>query len=983
MRHTRNEYNGNDVYRITNQVDDAASGRGSDRRSRASQVVIQRNPYKRIGMWNVRTMLQRGKLENVKREMERYQLNILGLCEVRWKDQDDFMSDDVRVISSGGSESSRGVALLLDKDTADSVTKVIYHSDRLLLVRLKGKPIDIVIIVVYMPTSDHPDDEVDKIYDEIEDLMKSEKGQTYTAVLGDWNASLGEGRDGDVVGPHGLGNRNDRGDKLAEFCQRTGLFATNTWFEHTKRHRYTWKQPGDVRRYQIDFILVKKRYRNSVLDARTYPGADANTDHNLVVAKVQIKLKKICIGKRKPCWNREKTKGPEGQLFREAVEHILTEETDEDRADTVEEKWERLKNAIQTSAMQNIGKESRRKGKKPWVTQEMLDKMDERRKWKNVDTDYAKKEYRRLNNELRRVTDSARDEWWKQECKELEELAQRGRHDLVYEHVRRLCQQKKGAVKQKGVLSETGELLTEQDDIKKRWVEYIEQLYAKEDKPDIILLEEELTLDVDEIGPAVLKAEIEIALKELKTGKAEGTDNVPSELIKILGEGGKEKLTELCMKMYDEGKWPSDFQKSILIPIEKKANTNKCEEHRTISLISHASKIMLKVLHRRLEAKAEEYLGEDQFGFRRGKGTREAIAMMRVLSERNIEHNQDIYVCFVDFEKAFDRVMWEKLMEILKKIGVDWKDRRLIAELYMNQEVTIRVNGEESSPGTIGRGVRQGCPLSPLLFNIYVEEMVNKALETVEDCITVGGCSLQAVRYADDQAMITSTEEGLQEMVTQLNNTSEQYGMKINIKKTKVMKIGKLPSNLRISINGQILEQVTEFKYLGSVLCESGRCSKEIRTRIGMAKNAFMKRKELFTRSINLNLKKRLVKSLVWSILLYASEAWTIMKSDINRLEAFEMWCWRRILKIKWTDRINNERVLETVGEERKLIGIIQNRKRKWVAHSIRHNNLLRLVLEGRIPGKRSRGRKRIMMLDSVTNGPYGDFKRRAMRREV
>ena len=251
--------------------------------------------------------------------------------------------------------------------------------------------------------------------------------------------------------------------------------------------------------------------------------------------------------------------------------------------------------------------------------------------------------------------------------------------------------------------------------------------------------------------------------------------------------------------------------------------------------------------------------------------------------------------------------------------------------------------------------------------------MVNKALETVEDCITMGGYSLQAVRYADDQAMITSTEEGLQEMVTKLNNTSEQYGMKINIKKTKVMKIGKLPSNLRISINGQILEQVTEFKYLGSVLCESGRCSKEIRTRIGMAKNAFMKRKELFTRRKNLNLKKRLVKSLVCSILLYASEAWTIMKSDTNRLEAFEMWCRRRILKIKWTDRISNEIVLETVGEERKLIGVIQNRKRKWVAHSIRHNKLFRLVLEGRMQGKRSRGRKRIMMLDSVKNGPYGE----------
>src|SRR5579862_105897 len=97
---------------------------------------------------------------------------------------------------------------------------------------------------------------------------------------------------------------------------------------------------------------------------------------------------------------------------------------------------------------------------------------------------------------------------------------------------------------------------------------------------------------------------------------------------------------------------------------------------------------------------------------------------MRVVCERSLEHGNDVYICFVDFEKAFDRVNWVKMMYALKSIGVDWRDRRLIRELYMGQEAMIRVANRESMPATIGRGVRHGCPLSPSLFSIYAEKMM-------------------------------------------------------------------------------------------------------------------------------------------------------------------------------------------------------------------------------------------------------------------
>ena len=114
---------------------------------------------------------------------------------------------------------------------------------------------------------------------------------------------------------------------------------------------------------------------------------------------------------------------------------------------------------------------------------------------------------------------------------------------------------------------------------------------------------------------------------------------------------------------------------------KKKQQTTKCNDHRTISLIAHTAKIATKVLRKRIQKKIEEVLGEYQFGFRRGKGTRNAIAMLRIISERTLKIYDDLCVCFIDWKQAFDRVNWTKLMQILKGTGIDWRERRLISNL--------------------------------------------------------------------------------------------------------------------------------------------------------------------------------------------------------------------------------------------------------------------------------------------------------------
>ena len=141
---------------------------------------------------------------------------------------------------------------------------------------------------------------------------------------------------------------------------------------------------------------------------------------------------------------------------------------------------------------------------------------------------------------------------------------------------------------------------------------------------------------------------------------------------------------------------------------------------------------MFKVLTKRIEARAKDFLSGGQFEFRRGVGTRDAIGVMRMLSDRSLEHGKDLYICYIDFEKAFDRVRWDKMMEILKELSVDWRDRRMIKDLCMRQEAVVRLESGDTEPGMIGRGVGRGCPLSSLLFSIYAENMTKDALDNVE-----------------------------------------------------------------------------------------------------------------------------------------------------------------------------------------------------------------------------------------------------------
>jgi hypothetical protein len=226
------------------------------------------------------------------------------------------------------------------------------------------------------------------------------------------------------------------------------------------------------------------------------------------------------------------------------------------------------------------------------------------------------------------------------------------------------------------------------------------------------------------------------------------------------------------------------------------------------------------------------------------------------------------------------------------------------------------------------------------------------------------------VKYADDLVLLAREEKVLQGMVDRLSEIGRRYGMEINVEKTKVMRISRQPAPMKIMIDQKQLENVAYFDYLGSMITNDARCTREIKSRIAMAKAAFNKKKNLFTSKLDLNLRKKLIKCYIWSIALYGAEMWTLRKIDQTYLESFEVWCWRRMEKISWTDHVRNEEVLHRVKEERNILHTIERRKANWIGHILRRNCLLKHVIEGKLEGRREmmgrRGRRREQLLDDL-----------------
>ena len=181
-------------------------------------------------------------------------------------------------------------------------------------------------------------------------------------------------------------------------------------------------------------------------------------------------------------------------------------------------------------------------------------------------------------------------------------------------------------------------------------------------------------------------------------------------------------LLNICNKIWQTGEWSTSWTQSLVISLPKKGKLRQCQNYHTISLISHASKLMLKIILNRLKPQAEKIIAEEQASFRPGRSTTEQIFNLRILWERCLQHQQDLFHVFVDFKTVFDRVWHAALWSTMKLYNINANLIRLIESLYSKATSTVYYNGSVGEWFRTTVGVRQGCLLSPTLFNIFLRE---------------------------------------------------------------------------------------------------------------------------------------------------------------------------------------------------------------------------------------------------------------------
>src|SRR5574337_1045138 len=245
--------------------------------------------------------------------------------------------------------------------------------------------------------------------------------------------------------------------------------------------------------------------------------------------------------------------------------------------------------------------------------------------------------------------------------------------------------------------------------------------------------------------------------------------------------------------------------------------------------------------------------------------------------------------------------------------------------------------------------------------------MRNAGLEEAQAGIKIARRNINNLRYADDTTLMEESEEELKSLLMKVKEESEKVGFKFNIQKTKIMASGPITS---WQIHGETVETVSDFIFLCSKITADGDCSHEIKRRLLLGRKVMTNLDSIFkSRDITLPTKVHLVKAMVFPVVMYGCESWTVKKAECRRIDAFEVWCWRRLLRVPWIARRSNQSILKEISLGISLERMMLKLKLQYFGHLMRRvDSFEKTLMLGKIEGRRRRGRQRMRWLDGITD---------------
>ena len=332
---------------------------------------------------------------------------------------------------------------------------------------------------------------------------------------------------------------------------------------------------------------------------------------------------------------------------------------------------------------------------------------------------------------------------------------------------------------------------------------------------------------IEQLDCAFTRTEVLAAIQSLKRGKSAGVDSLSPEIFIDGGDILAPILCKLFNHMYDNGIYPDSWSRGIIVPVPKKGNLNDVNNYRGITLTSIFSKIFSILLDTRLRKWAEDnnLLTDVQFGFRKQRSTIDCVFILQSIINKVLNNKQKLYCAFVDFRKAFDQVYRNGIWYKLFLSGSSSKMISMLRKIYEKVKSCVKVNGSYTQYFDSYMGVKQGEPLSPLLFIFFINDMSKYLYEDSADLVSINEIQMFILLFADDAVIFSRSKTGLQILLNKMCSYCNEWGITVNTDKTVVMvfKRGTRPEIAELYYDKNLLKNVSKFTYLGVTVSFNGK----------------------------------------------------------------------------------------------------------------------------------------------------------------
>ncbi|KAI8522202.1 hypothetical protein Bbelb_019560 [Branchiostoma belcheri] len=525
----------------------------------------------KVCTYNVQSLSTDDRITDFEDELDNFNFDIIGLCEARRKGEGCLVlaRSKHHLYFKGGDTHHRGVGFLVNKNIAGNVTAFKGISDRVAKLSIKiNSRYSLDIIQAYLPTSNSTDEEVEAVYEDIDNLINNSRAH-YKIIMGDFNAKVGMGdSSSSSTGPFGYGTRNSRGDTLVNFAERHKMRIMNTHFKKPPNRRWTWISPGGAYKNEIDYILTNKP--QNFTDVSVINKFNTGSDHRMVRGSMTIntKLERAKLTKpRKPDEIKLKANTAQFQLQLSNRFEALT--TSED----IDIECSNITSIIMETALKTGGQKKCNRPNK--LSEETKQLREKRRQMKRDGTNAQNREYTEICKTIRKKMAEEITAYNEKEQQEALK-ASRGLKSVKRRQVL-------GRSKMTTLKEEDGTVIDDLDRMVKRCEEFYTNLYSTRQNTDRASTSTPRNNRTGEQNterlPPILPSEVRAAIERLKLNKAPGDDNITAGILKCGGEPLVTKFTQIFNKCLSEGKVPSAWKNASIVLIHKKGDTNDIKNY--------------------------------------------------------------------------------------------------------------------------------------------------------------------------------------------------------------------------------------------------------------------------------------------------------------------------------------------------------------------------------------------------------------------